>query len=558
MRWFLNGDLRAATIFFILGTAASFLFWQLALRSIEAEALDRFQDLSNRMVSKFERTMITYEQVLRGGRALLVSHPETLRSEFGDYVEQLYIERDFPGLQGVGYSVFVPPAEKALHEARIRAEGFPDYKIRPEGPRKNYTAIVFLEPFDWRNRRAFGYDMYSNETRRLAMDAARDSGQPVASGPVKLVQETKTDVQVGFLLYLPYYKPGLPIETLADRQRAIRGYVYSPFRTAKLWQGILQTEPESARQYVNFEVYDGDVPALENLMFSTSPIEGAAQLKPDYEIVRRKNIFGRDWLIDFKSTAAFDDKVDYTGSRITLLMSLLVTTLVSLGIAAVFARQKYLAETNEHMSLLTRELSHRVKNTLAVVQAMASFSLSEKRSSAEGRDIFLKRLHALARAHTLLLHTSWHSAPLTDLVRQELEPFGTRVHIEGPDIKLNSSAAQTFALVLHELATNATKHGSLSYKYGSVSIAWDVISLHDVPHLKFVWKEYAGPAVEKPKSQGFGGTVLAQKIGHSGQKPTISYETDGLRYEAISPIVAITDVASDVGRQAFDELSKAT
>ncbi len=537
-------DARAASICFALGLIVSLALWHQAIRSIEIDARHRFEDLCSRLISKYEQTMISYEQILRGGCALLITKPNTTRSEFRTYVEELESARHYPGLQGVGYSVFVSPSEKAEHERRIQSEGFKDYKIRPEGQRDLYSAIVFLEPFDWRNRRAFGYDMYSNEVRRIAMDAARDSGQAVASARVTLVQETTKDVQAGFLLYLPLYAAGTLRPTIEERQHAIVGYIYSPFRASKFFMGILGTEPESARKLIDFRVYDGSERSEQTLIFSTSK-SGAQEAGNDYKTGISRTLYGREWSFDFRSTKIFDESIDFSDSHSMLFMSLFITTLLSLIIAVVSTRQKQLKETNEHMSLLTRELSHRGKNTLSVVQAMASFSFSNDKSSSEGREVFIKRLHALGRVQSLLYQSSWRNVSLIDLVHQEFEPIGRRVRIDSPEIKLNSNAAQTFALVLHELATNAVKYGSLSTRSGGVSIGWEIIQSGDVQQLKFVWKEYGGPPVAEPGRHGFGRTVLSQQIGHGGQKPSISYEVDGLRYEMTTRIAAITDVRDD-------------
>ena len=125
------------------------------------------------------------------------------------------IFRAIPGIQGMGYALFVAPEEKEAHIESVRAEGFPEYTIRPEGEREMYTSIIYLEPFDERNRQAFGYDMFSNDVRRTAMEQARDTGQPKMTGRITLVQEIDEDVQAGFLIYVPYYRNGTTNETIA-------------------------------------------------------------------------------------------------------------------------------------------------------------------------------------------------------------------------------------------------------------------------------------------------------------------------------------------------------
>ena len=140
-------------------------------------------------------------------------------------MQTLQVERYWPGIQGVGFARMLAPAELAAHEAEIRTEGFPDYAVRPVGERPQYSAIVYLEPFEGRNLRAFGYDMFSEEVRRAAMVRARDSGLPAVSGKVVLVQETGHDVQAGCLMYLPLYRKGMPVGTVEERRAALLGFV---------------------------------------------------------------------------------------------------------------------------------------------------------------------------------------------------------------------------------------------------------------------------------------------------------------------------------------------
>ena len=179
---------------------------------------------------KIEQRFKAYRQVLRGARALFAASREVSRDEWRRYVEALRLDEDYTGIQGVGFAQSIPAARLAEHEQHVRAEGFSDYRVTPAGPRAEYSAIVLLEPFDWRNQRAFGYDMFSEPVRREAMARARRLGIPALSGKVRLVQETSTDVQPGVLLYLPVFRENLPLQTDAQRERAFMGWVYSPFR----------------------------------------------------------------------------------------------------------------------------------------------------------------------------------------------------------------------------------------------------------------------------------------------------------------------------------------
>jgi two-component sensor histidine kinase len=205
------------------------------------------------------------------------------------------------------------------------------------------------------------------------------------------------------------------------------------------------------------------------------------------------------------------------------------TTLISVARAALRSRRRQYEtrELLERRELLTRELQHRTKNLLAVIQAIASASLQE----SPGRGAFFNRLHALAKAQDLIIEAAGRGALMTDVVRNPLESFGTRVSVDGPEVFLNSNAAQGFALVMHELVTNAAKHGSLSVETGTVSVRWSIDATETQPTIVFQWRERGGPPVAPPKRKGFGTVLLQRAVATSGMPPHFDYSPEGFAYE---------------------------
>ena len=161
----------------------------------------------------------------------------------------------------------------------------------------------------------------------------------------------------------------------------------------------------------------------------------------------------------------------------------------------------------------TRELQHRCNNLLAVIQAIAHRTLAGDASLDEARAAFEARLQALARAHRQLLKSNWTGVSLDEIVRQALEPFGSRSEIAGGDVTLTPKDAQNFSLALHELATNAVKHGALSRPDGRVEIAWAVRGGEGGRVLSFRWQERGGPPVVAPSRRGFGTALLKATFG---------------------------------------------
>lgn len=181
----------------------------------------------------------------------------------------------------------------------------------------------------------------------------------------------------------------------------------------------------------------------------------------------------------------------------------------------------------EHQRLLINELNHRVKNTLATVQAIAFQTLKGDLPLAEARSRFEARLLALSRAHNMLTEQSWDGAPLERVVAEALEPLAgeERYRIEGPPLWLAPRAALALALALHELATNAAKYGSLSSDPGIIDVSWRIEA--DKLHLQ--WKERCGPAVAEPKSRGFGSRLVEKGLNADlGGSATMHFEGDGM------------------------------
>jgi two-component sensor histidine kinase len=215
-----------------------------------------------------------------------------------------------------------------------------------------------------------------------------------------------------------------------------------------------------------------------------------------------------------------------------------VTEMNTIAAAQEFARTE-LSERSKHQTLLLRELSHRVKNVLAVVQALVTRTLSDERPIAEAREVVIQRLHALGRAHDALMHADWKGAPLREIIQAELEPFAARVACDGPDVIIAGNMVQTFVLLVHELATNASKHGSLSAEHGTVSIAWTVTCYGKSAHFGFRWQERDGPAVKPPRRIGFGSTILRSTVP-SDVQPRL--QAEGFVYEFETPLSAVGKV----------------
>jgi PAS domain S-box-containing protein len=212
-----------------------------------------------------------------------------------------------------------------------------------------------------------------------------------------------------------------------------------------------------------------------------------------------------------------------------------------------FSVERMNAVDDEHRAharqeLLAREVQHRTKNLFSVVQAIVARSFANKRTVAEAETAVRDRLHSLAQTHAILIDKEWQGANLIEIVRTEMDPYADRVRIEGPSLMLTAKAAQNFALALHELATNAAKYGALSNQFGRVHISWSVGKPNGQDQFMFRWQERGGPRVTPPTGKGFGSAVLEQVMAEYFEAPPqIEFAADGLGYELIGSLDAITD-----------------
>jgi len=206
----------------------------------------------------------------------------------------------------------------------------------------------------------------------------------------------------------------------------------------------------------------------------------------------------------------------------------------------------YRKEAEQRQIFLMNELAHRGKNLLAVVQSIASLSLSGTRSLTEARDVLTRRIQALARSQSVFVAEGIEGASLAEIVGREFEGFSDRIEAVGPEVILNPRAAQTFALVVHELATNATKYGALSRADGRVAIQWSILGAGAEARFRFQWRERNGPPVEPPTSRGFGHMVLERAAALDfGASPKIDFAPEGVSYE-IDALLSALAVGSAV------------
>ena len=226
-----------------------------------------------------------------------------------------------------------------------------------------------------------------------------------------------------------------------------------------------------------------------------------------------------------------------------LLEQAVIDAKTLLAQAGIDAKEREAADKLQ--KLILDELHHRIKNTLATVNAIASQSLRTATSIEHGRQAIEGRLIALGRAHDLLMQVSWANASLLATVRGATEPYDAKgighFSIHGPDIGITSGAVIALAMTFNELCTNTTKFGALSVPAGRIEIAWTVDE--ESQRLRLTWTEIGGPAVEAPTRRSFGTRMMGSLGQQLNGKVQLDYLPSGFVYVLDVPLASLTKKA---------------
>jgi len=473
-----------------------------------ADRQTRRVELESKMTevsSALQRRVTENIALLRAASALFATQDSVSADQFAEFAEDLQGDGDLYGSLGMGWAPLVPVSRLAEFELAQLDAGRPDFLVNPRpAPEQDFvTPIVYIQPLSRNNRRAIAYDMFSEATRRAAMEKAMELGKPVASGKVHLVQDKNQPNSAGFLIYMP-------VMVEVNGRRQVKGFVYSPFRTETFLSSASELFPKDT---LAIAVYDQTV-APANLMAERT-IEGLT----DTTLERRIDVGGHSWVLQVS-----DRKTGILSplARITLFFGAIASLMV-MAIGRLITKRaaedrrvlEWLQGQSSIRNSLVRELNHRVKNTLANVLSIAALTRRRSRDIDEFNESLTARLRALSATHDLLSQSDWSYAALGDVVTSELAPYidGSEHHIvmSGPDIKLAPNDAMSLGLAIHELATNAAKYGALSTDTGRIHVHWSLLTAEVA---EIAWREEGGPPVREPQKRGFGRDLIEKIVAH--------------------------------------------
>ncbi|MBI1402311.1 MAG: histidine kinase [Porphyrobacter sp.] len=519
-RWLVRYP-RAIPLAIFLAIAAITALSVFAIES-NARARERavMREYAQGIAASLDRSGNAFSSYLRAGAALFASSADVSPETFDNFVRALRLDMDYPGAEGIGWLPVLetPDVPAFLAKTRASQPGFPDIYPKPVATTGRIAPVTMFAPENARNRRALGYDMYSDPARAAAMAEAELARRPTASGRIVLEQEQSGNLPA-FAIYMPVFR------TFGPGDRRLIGFVYTPFRAREFLDSAL--DRRSSGRF-GLRLYDGEASTGHLL------VNDALEDTPTERVEEQVTIANRKLLLVVESA---DAQVLAPLSMVTLVFGLALASLLML-LARLLTQQAFedqarLAFFEEQHSIrnsLTRELNHRVKNTLANVLSILSLTRRRTRDLDTFADSLEGRIRALSATHDLLTVTDWGTTPIRSVIEAELQHFrlgfDDAIILDGPPLELAPNDALSFGLAMHELATNAAKYGALSVAEGRVTIRWRMAgeALAEVE-----WREEGGPPVATERRRGFGTELIEKIVAHELRQPVaLDFRPEGV------------------------------
>ena len=538
-RWLVRFPRGMPVAIFLLIAAITVLSVFAIERGEDARAAGQLRSRAGAIASALERRANASSAYLRAGAALLATLDDVPAARFRRFVSELRLDADYRGADGIGWAMVVYPDQVEAFEAKMAEEtsGRVVLYPTPDGSQPYSVPVTYIEPYTEQSRRTLGYDLFSEPVRRAALIEAERAERPTASGKVVLRRDLETG-RPGFVIYMPVFGP-------APEGRKLKGFIYSPFTAEEFLASAL--ELENAAGY-GVALYGGPARGASLLARSDS---GRATGET---VVERVAIGTEPWTL----TVIGPDVRGLSGlSMVTIIFGLLVAGLMMLLVRMLTqqaiedeASLRWFEEQASIRNSLTRELNHRVKNTLANVLSILALTRRRATNLEEFANGLDGRIRALSATHDLLTQSDWGTTPIRAVIEAELLPYAQasdhQVELQGPHIELAPNDALSLGLATHELATNAAKYGALSKQGGKVAVHWKLVSEGLV---RLEWQESGGPPVEPHRGRGFGTDLIERIVAHElKHEVQLEFLPEGVRCVLTIPVRQPTQFAMRASR----------
>jgi serine phosphatase RsbU (regulator of sigma subunit)/CHASE1-domain containing sensor protein/anti-sigma regulatory factor (Ser/Thr protein kinase) len=341
-------------------------------QNVEAQNHLRFDVTAQLTQQAIERRTEAYLDAMFGARGLFYASESVTRQEWDNYVEGIEPDKRYDGLQALSYAERVEPDEREAFSRRAQREGLPSLHpdLVPGGERRVYFPITYIGPLDAANQERLNYDFYADPVHREAMDQARDTGEPQATKMVDVLTEAPEDhsadlaLRSGFVVYLPIYQKGEPLETVAERRNALRGFIVGRFVSEELLDGIFKGSFDPA---IDFEVYDGEDTSSSPLLYDRDAVKRAGERGNESLFTKESSVevAGHEWSLYFATLPRFEKGAE---SRLPafVLANGVAVSLVLFGITWILVRSrtrvertsKELEASNQDLEVANKELEN--------------------------------------------------------------------------------------------------------------------------------------------------------------------------------------------------------
>lgn len=477
------------------------------------------------VASALGRRINTHTAYLRAVAILMAIRGDVTQQEFNAIASELSSDDEYRGSEGISWARALRGRDIPAFEAARRAEGIANYAVHPASSQPVIIPVTYIGHPTPRMSMAYGYDTYSETMRRSAMERALRNRRPTATGLVRLEMDKGRPAWPGFLIYMPVFN---------RETGGLRGFLGAPFNALAFLNSALEMEP--VHDYA-VALYDGQVEPSRLLARAGSPGQASGATVMPVILAHRPMLL----VVSPPITSALSQVSIVAlalGSTVALLLAA-VAWMVARQAAEDRAALAWLREQASIRGTLSRELNHRVKNTLANV--LSIIALTRRRSSGleDFADALDGRIRALSATHDLLIASDWGPTPLRAVIAAELAPYtrgghGGVVAMAGPDVDLAPNDALSLGLALHELATNASKYGALSAEGGRVAVHWAMAGADKVC---VRWAESGGPKVSGERRRGFGTELIERIVAHElGEPVELDFAEDGVRCTLALPV----------------------
>lgn len=585
--------LLIAVTVLIIGVVSSLFLASVIHRQANDEFVDSLLQRNNALRSQFSSALGGYGHLLYGGSSLFSLKGEVSREEWHKFYLDMKVQEELPDTLGVGFVPYVTKDRLAALEEQVRTNDYPEFTVTPTNPRSDYTAILYLEPLNEVNKKAIGYDMFSEPQRNAAMTLARDTGKVAMSSPVQLVQDTGdgkvNDDPLGVLVYYPVYSTSYAPTTIDQRRDQLRGFVYVAVRPQDVLDSYLANVPQISED-IDIKVQD-ITDGSEGVLGRVNKLSPGASNKQS--IVREVVIANRTWQVTtigrppVVSSTVLPLASVLAGSLVSVLLSAFMLQLLLKRIARI--EHSYAAEVERTKDELLALASHQLRTPASGVKQYigiltsgimgeltpAQQQIAEKAYNTNERQIeIINQLLYVSKIEAGKITVRPSRSNITPIIQRIVDQ--SEPNAERKNVKINFRTKkehyiygdeQYYPMIIDNLISNAIKYShpktSVSIK---VSERGDMVAVSVVDHGVGVAVEDQGQLfqkfnrIENPLSRSEGGSGLGLYLAyqlaraHGGDIEVRSTVGKGSTFTLLLPkkrsiaeaVVDIADYSGDI------------